>query len=306
VPAESLSKLKELSEFVDEIANVRHDPRQPWVGETAFAHKGGMHVHAIDRVARSYEHIQPETIGNRRRVLVSDMAGRTNILLKAAELGFKLAPDAPETRQITAKVKEREAFGYEYEAAEASLALLIRGTLDHNPELFFTVDSYHVSMRQHGNEAVCEATIKVRVGQEVHHTVAEGDGPVNALDQALRRALIKSFPQLSEVELVDYKVRILDVFDALHSDDAPRRGKGKSPRAVRRGIQEVTSGSSSESEPPDDLARLSGTAARTRVLIQTTDGKSEWGTVGVDPNIITASLEALVDSMEYALLKQWE
>jgi 2-isopropylmalate synthase len=112
VPAESLPKLKELSEFVDEIANVRHDPRQPWVGETAFAHKGGMHVHAIDRVARSYEHIQPEAVGNRRRVLVSDMAGRTNILLKAAELGFELAPDSPETRQITAKVKEREAFGY--------------------------------------------------------------------------------------------------------------------------------------------------------------------------------------------------
>ena len=141
VPAESLPRLKELSEFVDEIANLRHDPRQPWVGQTAFAHKGGMHVHAIERVARSYEHIQPEAIGNHRRVLVSDMSGRTNILLKAAELGFQLAPDAPETRSITAKVKELEGQGYEFEAAEASLALLIRGVLDHNPELLFSVDS---------------------------------------------------------------------------------------------------------------------------------------------------------------------
>ncbi len=282
VPPESMPKLKELSEFLDEIANIRHDPRQPWVGESAFAHKGGMHVHAIERVARSYEHIEPEAVGNHRRVLVSDMSGRTNILLKAAELGFKLAPDAPETRRITSRVKEREAGGYEYEAAEASLALLIRGILDHNPELFFTVDAYHVSMRKHGDEAICEATIKVRVRSEVHHTVAEGDGPVNALDQALRRALIKSFPQLAEVSLVDYKVRILDAFDAVETEEAPSE-------------KTEDTGKGSPSEP-------SGTAARTRVLIQTTDGKREWGTVGVDSNIVTASLQALVDSMEYALL----
>ncbi|MFM7100668.1 MAG: citramalate synthase, partial [Verrucomicrobiota bacterium] len=184
VPARSLAKLKELSEFVDEIANVRHDPRQPWVGQTAFAHKGGIHVHAIERVARSYEHIAPEAVGNHRRVLVSDMSGRTNILLKAAELGFTLAPEAPETRTITARVKELESQGYEYEAAEASLALLIRGILDHHPELLFTVDSYHVSMRGNAERSVCEATVKVRVGNTVHHTVADGDGPVNALDGA--------------------------------------------------------------------------------------------------------------------------
>jgi 2-isopropylmalate synthase len=260
VPAKSLAKLRELSEFVDEIANVRHDPRQPWVGQTAFAHKGGIHVHAIERVARSYEHIQPEQVGNSRRVLVSDMSGRTNILLKAAELGFRLAADAPETRTITTRVKELESQGYEYEAAEASLALLIRGVLDHNPELLFTVDSYHVSTRGQGTDSVCEATVKVRVGQEVHHTVAEGDGPVNALDGALRSALSKSFPRLQRVSLTDYKVRILD--------------------------------------------GVAGTGARTRVLIQSTDGKRDWGTVGVSANIITASLQALVDSMEYALLKQ--
>jgi 2-isopropylmalate synthase len=260
VPAASLPKLKELSEFVDEIANLRHDPRQPWVGQTAFAHKGGMHVHAIDRVARSYEHIHPEAVGNVRRVLVSDMSGRTNILLKAAELGFRLEPDAPETRAITARVKELESQGYEFEAAEASLALLIRGILDHNPELFFTVDSYHVSMRSNGRESVCEATVKVRVGDQVHHTVADGDGPVNALDGALRSALVRSFPRLRRVSLTDYKVRILD--------------------------------------------GVAGTAAKTRVLITSSDGRREWGTVGVSENIITASLQALVDSIKYALLQR--
>lgn len=259
VPNESFPKLRELSEFVDEIANVRHDPRQPWVGQSAFAHKGGIHVHAIERVARSYEHIDPTAIGNFRRVLVSDMSGRTNILVKAAELGFDLKADAPATRAITAKVKALEAEGYEYEAAEASLALLIRGVIENNPELLFTVDGYHVSLRGDSRNAVCEATVKVRVGDVVHHTVAEGDGPVNALDGALRSALVQSFPSVSTVSLTDYKVRILD--------------------------------------------GIAGTAARTRVLISSSDGSGEWGTVGVSENIITASLQALVDSMEYALIQ---
>jgi len=260
VPEKSMPKLKELSEFVNEVANIRHEVRAPWVGQTAFAHKGGMHVHAIERVARSYEHIHPEAVGNFRRVLVSDMSGRTNILMKAKELGFKLSPEAPETREITAKVKELEAGGYEYEAAEASLALLIRGILDHNPELLFTVDAYHVSMRRDKNESICEATVRVRVGDEVAHTVAEGDGPVNALDGALRRALVKFFPKLRRIELTDYKVRIIN--------------------------------------------GTTGTSAKTRVLITSTDGKREWGTVGVSENIIEASLQALVDSLEYALLKK--
>jgi 2-isopropylmalate synthase len=219
-----------------------------------------MHVHAIERVSRSYEHVNPESIGNHRRVLVSDMSGRTNILLKAAELGFDLAPDAPETREITDKVKTLESQGHEYEAAEASLALLMRGVLDHNPELLFTVDAYHVSMRRDAKESVCEATVKVRVGDKTAHTVAEGDGPVNALDGALRRALAKFFPKLKAIELTDYKVRIIN--------------------------------------------GATGTSAKTRVLITSTDGKREWGTVGVSENIIEASLQALVDSMEYALLKK--
>jgi 2-isopropylmalate synthase len=256
----SMPKLKELSEFVNEVANIRHDPRAPWVGQTAFAHKGGMHVHAIDRVAHSYEHIDPEAVGNHRRVLVSDMAGRTNILLKAKELGFALNPEAAETRAITSKVKELEGQGYEYEAAEASLALLIRGILDHNPELLFTVEQYHASMRRDAKESVCEATVKVRVGDKTAHTVAEGDGPVNALDGALRLALASFFPKVKDVQLTDYKVRIIN--------------------------------------------GATGTAAKTRVLIMSSDGKREWGTVGVSSNIIEASLQALVDSMEYALLRK--
>jgi 2-isopropylmalate synthase len=259
LPPHALPKLKELSEFVDEIANLRHDPRQPWVGQTAFAHKGGMHVHAVDRVARSYEHISPEAVGNQRRVLVSDMSGRTNILMKAAELGFKLDPDAPETRAITAQVKNLESQGYEYEAAEGSLALLISKALKHR-EPPFRIESYHVSVRRDRTLFVCQASVKVTVDGVTEHTIAEGDGPVNALDQALRNALVKFYPQLKRVRLDDYKVRILD--------------------------------------------STSGTGARTRVLIESTDGKQEWGTVGVHDNIIEASLQALAESLEYRLIKR--
>ncbi len=259
VPESSLAKLKDLSQFVDEIANIRHDPRQPWVGATAFAHKGGMHVNAVQKVTRSFEHINPAAVGNTRRVLVSDLAGRSNIVMKAQELGFRIDQDTPELKMILARIKELEHQGCEFEAAEASLALLIRKILQHQDPPFL-VEAYHVSMRRDGASSVCEATIKVRVGHEVAHKVAEGDGPVNALDSALRMALEKFFPQLKKVKLTDYKVRILD--------------------------------------------SSTGTAARTRVLIESSDGQVEWGTVGVDDNIIEASLQALVDSMEYRLTKK--
>jgi 2-isopropylmalate synthase len=259
VPAKSLPKLKELSQFVDEIANMRHSPRQPWVGSAAFAHKGGMHVNAVQKLSASYEHIDPSLVGNQRTVLVSDLSGRSNIVMKAQELGFKLANNTPELKAILNRVKELEGQGYEYEAAEGSLALLIGKTLKHH-EPPFLVETYHVSMRRDSRESVCEATVRVRVGKKVHHEVAEGDGPVNALDGALRAALGKSFPRLKKVTLTDYKVRILD------------------------------SGT--------------GTAAKTRVLIQSSDGQREWGTVGVNENIIEASLQALLDSMEYALLRK--
>jgi len=258
VPARSLTKLKELSEFVDEIANMRHDPRQPWVGQTAFAHKGGIHVHAIERVAASYEHVQPEAVGNHRRVLVSDLSGRTNILLKAQELGFKLQPGTAELRQITSRIKELENQGYEFEAAEGSLALLIRRILSHQ-DLPFKVVGYHVSMRRDADVSICQAVVKVHVDGQSAHTVADGDGPVNAIDAALRSALRGFFPRLKKIQLTDYKVRILD--------------------------------------------SQTGTAAKTRVLIQSSDGRNDWGTVGVHGNIIEASLQALVDSMEYALMR---
>ncbi len=260
LPAKSLARLTELSQYVDEIANLRHNHRQPWVGASTFAHKGGMHVNAVQKVAQSFEHIDPAIVGNNRRVLVSDLAGRSNIVMKAQELGLKLDNKTPELKTILARIKELEHEGYEYEAAEASLVLLIRGILEHNPELLFTVDSYHVSMRGNGHAGVCEATIKVRVGEKITHTVAEGDGPVNALDTALRLALAQQFRELKKVRLTDYKVRILE--------------------------------------------SASGTGAKTRVLIESSNGTEEWCTVGVSENIIEASLKALVDSLEYALLKR--
>lgn len=256
----ALRKLKDISQFVDEIANLRPSPRQPWVGSAAFAHKGGTHVNAVQKLASSYEHIDPALVGNSRNILVSDLSGRSNILMKARSLGFELDEAKPEVKAILQRVKELEHEGFEFEAAEASLALLIRGLLEGRPELLFTVDAYHVSMRGDTNASACEATVKVRVGEVVHHTVADGDGPVNALDGALRMALARSFPRIAKVKLTDYKVRILD--------------------------------------------GVAGTAARTRVLITSSDGQREWGTVGVSGNIITASLQALVDSMEYALLSR--
>src|SRR3989441_11978487 len=259
LPAASLPKLKELSQFVDEIANVRHNPRLPWVGSAAFSHKGGQHVNAVQKLARSYEHVEPALVGNRRTVLISDLAGKSNVVLKAQELGFKIHNDTPELKAILARIKELEHQGYEFEAAEGSLALLIRKILKHQDPPFL-VDAYHVSMRRDGSTSICEATIKVRVGSEEAHTVAEGDGPVNALDSALRGALVKFYPELKKVQLTDYKARILDT-------------------AI-------------------------GTAAKTRVLIESTDGKEEWGTVGASENIIEASLQALMDSMEYRLMLQ--
>jgi 2-isopropylmalate synthase len=258
VPPESLGKLRELSDFVDEIANIRHDPRQPWVGSAAFAHKGGMHVNAVQKITHSFEHVNPEIVGNSRRILISDLAGRSNIVMKARELGFDIQNDTPELKTILNRVKELEHAGYEFEAAEGSMALLIRKALRHE-NAPFKVDAYHVSMRRDGQASACEATVKLRVGEKRAHTVSDGDGPVNALDAALRTALIKFFPSLEKVQLTDFKVRIIDT------------------------------GAS--------------TAAKTRVLLESTDGDDVWSTVGVSENIVEASLQALVDSMEYALLK---
>ena len=258
MPVESLPTLSELSQFVDEIANLRPNPRLPWVGAAAFSHKGGTHVNAVQKVLRSYEHIDPSAVGNTRHVLVSDLAGRSNIVMKARELGIDLTSDTPHLRTMLKRIKELEHRGYEFEAADGSLSLLIRRAL-RNAAPPFTVDAYHVSMRSDGKASVCEATVKVSVGGGTAHTVADGDGPVNALDAALRSALVTFYPALQSVRLTDYKVRIID--------------------------------------------SRSGTAAVTRVLIESTDGAAEWGTIGVSENIIEASLEALVDGLEYALVR---
>ena len=258
VPSESLASLTELSQFVDEIANLQPNARLPWVGAAAFSHKGGTHVNAVQKVLHSYEHIDPSLVGNTRHVLVSDLSGRSNITMKARELGFTLGNDTPQLHAILQRIKSLEHQGYEFEAADGSLTLLIARAMNPAPPPFI-VDGYHVSMRADGTSSVCEATVKVRVGADAAHTVAEGDGPVNALDGALRAALHEFYPKLDRIRLTDYKVRIVD--------------------------------------------SAAGTAATTRVLIESTDGQSWWTTIGVNPNIIEASLGALVDSLEYALMR---
>lgn len=261
VPEASLRRLRQLSHFVDDLANLRPDQRAPFVGDSAFAHKGGQHVNAVAKCISTYEHIAPELVGNRRRVLVGELSGRSAVLMKARELGMDLAADSPEVKEILAQVKRLEHQGFEFEAADASFYLLVRRAL-HRREPPFRLLEYHVSMRRAEACAVgvAEATLKLAVKGARVHTVAEGDGPVNALDGALRKALLPYFSGIERMRLTDYKVRILD--------------------------------------------SRSGTAARTRVLIESSDGKGDWGTVGVSDNIIEASWQALSDAMEYFLLRR--
>lgn len=241
-----------LSRFIDETANIQPDIRAPFVGDTAFAHKGGMHVNAVKKVAKSYEHVDPSLVGNQSGLLVSELSGRSNITWKAEQLGFKLTKE--QTVALLNTIKSRESEGYEYEAADASVALLIQKTLDQHTPLF-TLKEYHCSFRCCADNQNCEATVKLIVNNRPEYTVAEGDGPVNALDAALRKALRPFYPWVDEVTLTDYKVRIVD-------------------------------------------AHL-GTAARTRVIIESTNGRESWNTVGSSFNIIEASWAALVDSLEY-------
>jgi 2-isopropylmalate synthase len=228
----------------------------PFVGQSAFAHKGGLHANAAQKLARSYEHIDPALVGNRTRVLVSDMAGRSSLVLKAREMGVELDEKHPQMKGLVEELKEREFRGYEYEAADASFKLLVAKCLGEK-KTFFEVENYRVIIERHDGELWAEATVKLKVNGEVVHTVAEEAGPIGALDKALRLALAKAYPQLGEMTLRDYKVRILE----------SNRGAG----------------------------------ARTRVLIESGDGKQIWGTVGVSDNIIDASWEALRESVEFKL-----
>jgi 2-isopropylmalate synthase len=206
-----LTKLRELSYFVDDVSNNPHFRRAAFVGQTAFAHKGGMHANAVQKLARSYEHIRPEEVGNIQYILVSELSGQSNILMKAEQLGLALEKGSDEAKAVLHEVKERERLGYSYEAAGGSLELIIRrekGLYEKPWEL----KEYHVSFRQYrdGHAPVCEATVKIFLNDEPVYTVAEGHGVVNALDKALRTALLPAFPELQRVTLTDYKVRIID------------------------------------------------------------------------------------------------
>ena len=260
VPPASLPRLGELARFVSELANMAPNEYQPFVGKNAFAHKGGIHVSAVMAHPPTYEHIPPETVGNERRVVVSDLSGRANVLYKAEEMGLDLSKDSPEVRQILTQLKQLEHAGFQFEGAEASFELLVRRTMgQHRPT--FTLKGLRVMVEKGpAGEAVAEASIRVSVDGQEEHTAAEGNGPVHALDRALRKALERFYPDIRRVRLVDYKVRVLNA----------------------------------------DAA----TAAKVRVLIQSTDGVRTWGTVGVSENVVEASWQALVDSLEYVLLSE--
>jgi len=258
LPAGHLAQLSEVSRFVDEVANQAHDTRAPFVGPSSFAHKGGMHANAVTKAGNSYEHIDPGLVGNQRRVLVGELSSRSNIMLKAEEFGVSVHDKSPEARAILDHIKELESDGYEFEAADASFELLIQRQLG-KFEPWFELDEYHVSMRKNNIHGFtnCESTVKIKIDGDLIHTVANGDGPVNALDNSMRQALGQKFPEISEMKLTDYKVRIVN--------------------------------------------SATGTASRIRVLIESTDGEQEWGTVGVSDNVIDASWLALTDSVAYFL-----
>lgn len=256
---ESLEHLAGLSQYVDETANLTPDNRRPYVGRSAFAHKGGVHADAVLKGA-SYEHIDPELVGNSRRLLVSELAGSASMAGKAAEYGFDLNRKSPEARALMKAVAAREHEGYSYEGAEGSFELLMMQAVGRYRQPF-QLKGFRCIVEKRGNDAepITEATIKIEVDGVERLTVAEGDGPVHALDGALRKALCEFFPEVEQIRLTDFKVRVVNTRE--------------------------------------------GTAAKVRVIINTTDGQQEWTTVGVSTNMIEASWHALVDSVVYGLLR---
>jgi len=255
-----LRSLRQVSRTIYELANLVPNKHQAYVGNSAFAHKGGVHVSAIQRHPETYEHIRPEKVGNITRVLVSDLSGRSNILAKAEEFNVNIDSKDPVTLEILEKIKELENQGFQFEGAEASFELLMRRALGTLRSFFSVIGFRVIDTKRHEDEMPSsEATVQVKVGGKIEHTAAEGNGPVNALDHALRKALEQFYPHLREMKLYDYKVRVLPA------------GKG--------------------------------TASMIRVLIESGDKNGRWGTVGVSDNIIDASYQALVDAIQYKLLR---
>ncbi|MEI7437343.1 MAG: citramalate synthase [bacterium] len=261
VPRAHLAQVRDLARFTDDLVGLRYNTRAPYVGDSAFSHKGGMHVNAVQKNPRTFEHVPPETVGNVRRILIAETSGTSSVLLKAIEMGVKLQKGDPEVRELLDALKELEHKGYTFEAADASFRMLIQKVLKRHKS-FFELEGFRVTVEKQGSDTRSEAAITVRVGKDVEHTVADGDGPVNALDRALRKALTRFYPEIAKVALTDFSVRILDPEEA--------------------------------------------TAAKTRVIIESSDGQATWGTVGVSGNIIEASWEALVDSVEYKLFRDEE
>ena len=257
VTSDQLKLLTEISHFVAETANVSPDPHQPYVGSSAFAHKGGIHASASARLQEAYEHIEPSAVGNLAKVVVSEMAGRASLTMKAQEMGLDLTGDPETVGTVLDSIKELEHKGYSFEAADGSLEIMLRKQLG-TFEPFFRLESFRCIMeKREDGKVMTEATIKIHVEGHRYIATAEGNGPVNALDKALRIAIGKFYPALDEISLMDFKVRVLD--------------------------------------------EKKGTGAVTRVLIESSDHQKTWGTVGVSENIIEASWEALVDSVEYGL-----
>jgi len=255
-----LENLRKTSRAIYELANLTPQKHQAFVGNSAFAHKGGVHVSAIQRHPETYEHIRPELVGNKTRVLVSDLSGRSNILAKAQECGIKIDDKDPVTLEILEKIKELENQGYQFEGAEASFELLMLRAMGKLKQ-YFHITAFRVidTLRESDQSPVSEATIKVKVGGCIEHMAADGNGPVNALDRAMRKALISFYPQLAEITLLDYKVRV--------------------------------------------LPSSQGTDSMIRVLVETGDEDSRWGTVGVSSNVVDASYLALADAFTYKLHK---
>ncbi|MHA2407124.1 MAG: citramalate synthase [Candidatus Ranarchaeia archaeon] len=262
VPSRNLRSLTALSRFVSELANIKHDQRLPFVGRSAFAHKGGVHVSAVKRNPRTYEHIPPSLVGNKQRILLSDLSGRSSILSKAAELDIKLDSSDPVVAKTLKRIKELENQGYQFEGADGSFNLLLKEAQGKRGK-YFDFLGYRVVVEKRPDlpDPFSEATVLIKVKGKVEHTAGLGNGPVNALDSALRKALESFYPKLKSLRLEDYKVRILDA--------------------------------------------KSGTKATTRVLIESSDGSERWGTVGVSPNIIEASYNAVVDAIDYKLHRDY-